>query len=113
MASSKVRLRKAQMSESAKTENMDAKATSRRKFFMAPAGAAALESQLIMPGQASAASVSPNILTPKEIPEALSQSPRLGEFAGKGMTGAEVFARLCKEENLAALFCCPGNYQII
>ena len=29
------------------------------------------------------------------------------------MTGAEVFAKSCKEEDLAALFCCPGNYQII
>jgi len=28
------------------------------------------------------------------------------------MTGAEVFARVCKEEGLAALFCCPGNYNI-
>src|SRR5687767_4241008 len=26
------------------------------------------------------------------------------------MSGAEVFARVCKEEGLAALFCCPGNY---
>ncbi len=29
------------------------------------------------------------------------------------MTGAEVFAKSCKDEDLAALFCCPGNYQII
>ena len=29
------------------------------------------------------------------------------------MTGAEVFAKLCKEEDLAALFCCPGNYTVI
>ena len=29
------------------------------------------------------------------------------------MTGAQVFARLCKEEGLAALFCCPGNYSIV
>ena len=28
------------------------------------------------------------------------------------MTGAEVFARVCKEEGLAALFCCPGNYNV-
>lgn len=27
--------------------------------------------------------------------------------------GARVFARACKEEGLGALFCCPGNYQII
>ena len=29
------------------------------------------------------------------------------------MTGAEVFAKLCKEEELAAMFCCPGNYTVI
>lgn len=29
------------------------------------------------------------------------------------MTGAQVFARACKEEGLAALFCCPGNYNVI
>jgi thiamine pyrophosphate-dependent acetolactate synthase large subunit-like protein len=28
------------------------------------------------------------------------------------MSGAEVFARVCKEEGLAALFCCPGNYNV-
>jgi thiamine pyrophosphate-dependent acetolactate synthase large subunit-like protein len=26
------------------------------------------------------------------------------------MTGAQVFARACKDEGVAALFCCPGNY---
>jgi hypothetical protein len=25
------------------------------------------------------------------------------------LTGAQVFARACKEEGVAALFCCPGN----
>ena len=29
------------------------------------------------------------------------------------MTGAQVFARACKEEGVAALFCCPGNYGVI
>jgi thiamine pyrophosphate-dependent acetolactate synthase large subunit-like protein len=28
-------------------------------------------------------------------------------------TGAAVFARLCKTEAVGALFCCPGNYDII
>ena len=27
--------------------------------------------------------------------------------------GAELFAKVCKEEGLAALFCCPGNYSIV
>ena len=29
------------------------------------------------------------------------------------MTGAQVFARVCREEGLAALFCCPGNYNVV
>lgn len=29
------------------------------------------------------------------------------------MTGADVFAKVCKEEGLAALFTCPGNYEVI
>ncbi len=29
------------------------------------------------------------------------------------MSGADVFASVCKEEGLAALFCCPGNYQVV
>ena len=29
------------------------------------------------------------------------------------MTGAQVFAKACKEEGLAALFCAPGNYHVI
>ena len=29
------------------------------------------------------------------------------------MTGAQVFARACKEEGVAALFSCPGNYPVI
>lgn len=27
--------------------------------------------------------------------------------------GADIFAKACKDENLAALFCCPGNYSIV
>src|SRR5438445_706050 len=29
------------------------------------------------------------------------------------MRGAQVFAKVCKDEGLAALFCCPGNYEVI
>ena len=29
------------------------------------------------------------------------------------MTGAQVFAKACKEEGGAALFCCPGNYSVV
>jgi thiamine pyrophosphate-dependent acetolactate synthase large subunit-like protein len=29
------------------------------------------------------------------------------------MTGAQVFAQACKDEGVAALFCCPGNYGVV
>lgn len=29
-----------------------------------------------------------------------------------GLSGSEIFAKLCKEEGLAAMFCAPGNYKI-
>jgi thiamine pyrophosphate-dependent acetolactate synthase large subunit-like protein len=62
---------------------------------------------------AATQSVIPTIRIPKEIPANLSEQPKIGSFDGKGMTGAEVFAKLCKDEDLAALFCCPGNYTVI
>ena len=45
--------------------------------------------------------------------ESLNEKPHtVGFKEGKGLTGAQVFANLCKQENLGALFCCPGNYQV-
>jgi thiamine pyrophosphate-dependent acetolactate synthase large subunit-like protein len=87
--------------------------SSRRRFLSVPIGAAAAVSQMVNPPHASAAPSPTPIGIPKEIPEALDENPKLGDFSGDGITGAQVFARLCKEENLAALFCCPGNYQVI
>ncbi len=62
---------------------------------------------------AGSAPAIPSIRIPKEIPGSLNEAPKLGSFEGTGMTGAEVFAKLCKAEELAALFCCPGNYTVI
>src|SRR6202790_1074263 len=81
----------------------------RRKFW----GPAAAAAALIKPGKILAAPAMPSIRIPKEIPGTLSEAPKVGSFEGKGMTGAEVFAKLCKEEDLAAMFCCPGNYTVI
>ncbi|MBI1783785.1 thiamine pyrophosphate-binding protein [Candidatus Sumerlaeota bacterium] len=50
------------------------------------------------------------ISIPREIIETRTEDPAPAEFP---MNGAQVFARACKAEGLAALFCCPGNYQII
>jgi thiamine pyrophosphate-dependent acetolactate synthase large subunit-like protein len=50
------------------------------------------------------------IARPKPFEE-ISSAP-LKEFAFPA-TGGDIFAKACKEEGLAALFCCPGNYEIV
>lgn len=55
-----------------------------------------------------------SITIPKEIAANLAEAPKPGAFDNKGgISGAEIFAKLCKEEDLAAMFCCPGNYTVI
>lgn len=55
----------------------------------------------------------PSITIPADFTASLSQQSAPGKFEGRGMSGAQVFAQLCKKEKLAALFCCPGNYTVI
>lgn len=91
---------------------------SRRDFLRTSAvGAGAAAAAAGVTGQAFAADVPeldiPTIRIPADITDSLAQDAKPGTFEGRGMTGAEVFARVCKEENLAALFCCPGNYTVI
>lgn len=50
------------------------------------------------------------IKIPDEFAQAAKIPPAQPAFP---MTGAQVFARVCKEEGLAALFCCPGNYSVV
>ena len=50
------------------------------------------------------------ITIPQEFETAKAATPAPVDFP---MTGAQVFARACKEEGLKALFCCPGNYTVI
>ncbi|HLH20313.1 MAG TPA: thiamine pyrophosphate-binding protein [Bryobacteraceae bacterium] len=89
-------------------------ATTRRNFFTGPAAAAAAIGAAALTSKPLRADVPiPSITIPKEIPANLAEEPKPGSFQGRGMSGAEVFAKLCVEENLAALFCCPGNYTVI
>ena len=84
-----------------------ASAVSRRKFVTRGAVAAAV---------AAGAKASTterrdgNIKVPPEVPASLTEEPRPADFP---MTGAQIFARACKQEGLAALFCAPGNYVVI
>jgi thiamine pyrophosphate-dependent acetolactate synthase large subunit-like protein len=89
-----------------------------RRAMLAPlaGGAVAAGALPLVAGAAQAQgqpSSIPSIQIPKEIPASLADAPKKLSFEGRGMTGAEVFADLCKKENLAALFCAPGNYTVI
>ena len=50
------------------------------------------------------------ITVPSEFETAKSASLPTVDFP---MTGAQVFAKACKEEGVAALVCCPGNYSVV
>ncbi|MGE0884596.1 MAG: thiamine pyrophosphate-binding protein [Blastocatellales bacterium] len=85
---------------------------SRRKFItkaMASAGATAA----IVTGNGKVVAAETDakpIKIPEEFAKAAATAPVKSAFP---MTGAQVFARVCKEEGLAALFSCPGNYSIV
>ncbi len=87
----------------------------RRSFLVSSAaGAGAFVAGVVANGEVHGALAKiPSIAIPKEFSDSMNQAPKPGTFDGQGMTGAEVFARLCKEEDLAAMFCCPGNYTVI
>ncbi len=76
-------------------------------------GAGATAATMLGTAKVSLASDAPDGARPIKIPDefALAANAPLKK-ADFPMTGAEVFARVCKEEGLAALFCCPGNYNI-
>src|SRR5580704_14028341 len=87
---------------------------SRRSFLLSSMGAGAVVAGMVADSKAADRSTSiPSITIPKDVIDSLDQSPKPGSFDGQGMSGAEVFAKLCHEEDLAALFCCPGNYTVI
>ncbi|MBK6798263.1 MAG: thiamine pyrophosphate-binding protein [Acidobacteria bacterium] len=84
---------------------------SRRKFITrAMTGAGATAAASLLNGTASASVEEKPIRIPDEFDLAAKAAPVKAEFP---MTGAQVFARACKEEGLAALFSCPGNYNVV
>ncbi|OGQ78725.1 MAG: hypothetical protein A3F90_06160 [Deltaproteobacteria bacterium RIFCSPLOWO2_12_FULL_60_19] len=88
-------------------------ALTRRDFIKTTAGAALATTAITM-GHVSQAEAAEGGTAPvrlsKEFSTSLAASPQKVEFP---MTGADVFAKVCVEEGLAALFACPGNYSII
>jgi acetolactate synthase-1/2/3 large subunit len=55
----------------------------------------------------------PSVRTPQAVTESMNAPARRSDFKGKGLTGAQIFANLCKDEELPALFCAAGNYSIV
>ena len=86
---------------------------SRRKFIaraVAGAGATSIIAFGESESEAAAQVGAKAIKTPDEFVQAAKAAPVKAAFP---MTGAQVFARVCKEEGLAALFSCPGNYSVV
>jgi thiamine pyrophosphate-dependent acetolactate synthase large subunit-like protein len=79
--------------------------------------------QAAVPGKSTAAANSvalprgeaaiPSIQIPAAIDISLYYRPGGPDPSGQGMTGAQIFANLCKEEGLLAMFCAAGNYHIV
>jgi thiamine pyrophosphate-dependent acetolactate synthase large subunit-like protein len=55
----------------------------------------------------------PSLRVSQAVTDSLAAPPQRVEFPAEGMTGAQVFANLCCDEDLAALFCAAGNYHLI
>jgi thiamine pyrophosphate-dependent acetolactate synthase large subunit-like protein len=84
---------------------------SRRKFISKAVTGAGAAATLLTAKVQAADNAGGNAIT---IPDAFAQAA--GVAAVKPdfpMNGAQVFARICREEGLAALFSCPGNYSIV
>jgi len=95
-------------------QNADEKPVSRRAFLhKAMAGAGVTVASAIGGRSVEAAPdelASPPIRIPPEFAAAAASPVKQPDFP---MSGAEVFARACKDEGVAALFCCPGNYPVV
>ena len=84
---------------------------SRRNFIKGTAIAGAGAAAILQAEKSQAQEGSElNIKIPEEIPRTLAEAAKPANFP---MTGAEVFAKFCKDEGVAGFFCCPGNYNMI
>lgn len=97
-----------------KTKRARAAATESRRAFMRQAalGGAGATAAALGAGRVAVAAEDDArpIAVPKEFDAADKAPARAVDFP---MIGAQVFARACKEEGVAALFCCPGNYLVV
>jgi thiamine pyrophosphate-dependent acetolactate synthase large subunit-like protein len=81
---------------------------------LTPIAASVAVASLLDAQQASAAPTEVVPTIPKAFEDSMNAAARRADFTAKnGISGAQVFANLCKDEELAAMFCAPGNYSII
>lgn len=93
-----------------KTANAGAANESRRDFMKTAALGAGFSALAGAGGAAALDTPEYMIERPKAFEEFKAAPIKEFQFPA---TGAEIFAQACKEEGLAALFCCPGNYAIV
>ena len=87
----------------------------RRAFLKRAAMGAGLAGSAATGGLASTASATPSSTEPpiqRTQAHKIFQDAPITEFEFPAQ-GADLFAKACKDEGLAALFCCPGNYSIV
>lgn len=85
---------------------------SRRSFIMKSSAIAGAGATAMLGAQATHAQTTTErpIRIPAEIPASRAEAASPANFP---MNGAQVFAKFCKDEGVAGLFCCPGNYPMI
>jgi thiamine pyrophosphate-dependent acetolactate synthase large subunit-like protein len=88
--------------------------TSRRQFVKAIPIASLVAAGMAKSASAqSSAGTIPSIQIPTDFSASMTAPIKPGSYEGHGQSGAEIFAGMCKAENLAALFCVAGNYAVI
>jgi thiamine pyrophosphate-dependent acetolactate synthase large subunit-like protein len=103
------------MSDAKKNASANEPAVSRRKFIhKAMTGAGATAAFIAANSEGSEAAAATADAKPIRIPDEFAAAAKAAPVkAAFPMSGAQVFARVCKEEGLAALFSCPGNYSVV
>ena len=103
------------MRKKQKTRKVRATDESRRHFLKnAVMGVGATAAALGTGGATLAAAPAEGDVKPITIPDEFESAKAAAlPTVDFPMSGAQVFARACKEEGVKALFCCPGNYDVV
>ena len=100
---------KKRMSKRTKRDTVKSRRNFMRQAVLGSAGATAAALGTARVANAAEEDVKP-IAVPSEFEKAKQAALPTVDFP---MSGAQVFARACKEEGVKGLFCCPGNYDVV